>query len=217
MTANNDVNNLVDGFMETSKIEADTMRIWREVCDSEPEQLTFIDQRGGFLSICAQTQIRKATELWGPFGTKWGLMNTHFLTSDHKLWDIYKKEFVDRTFMFLRAKFYYPGGQIDANASIMMTAEGEWEKKMETDITTKCLSKLGFNSDVFEGSFDDNKYVSQITAPLKYREALKTLSKEILSEDKDAKLVAKLEKIGWPFTQTVAMIKKLTLKVKKEG
>jgi len=31
-----------------------------------------------------------------------------------------------------------------------------------TDELSKGLSKLGFNSDVFEGLFDDNKYVQQM-------------------------------------------------------
>ena len=35
-------------------------------------------------------------------------------------------------------------------------------KKMETDVTTKALSKLGFNADVFMGLYDDNRYVNQM-------------------------------------------------------
>ena len=35
-------------------------------------------------------------------------------------------------------------------------------KKVATDALTKGLSRLGFNSDVFEGLFDDNKYVAEM-------------------------------------------------------
>ena len=34
-------------------------------------------------------------------------------------------------------------------------------KKLQTECISKALSRLGFNSDVFEGKFDDNKYVEE--------------------------------------------------------
>ena len=43
-------------------------------------------------------------------------------------------------------------------------------KKLKTDALTKGLSELGFNSDIFEGKFDDNKYVQEMNVkfnPLK--------------------------------------------------
>ena len=40
----------------------------------------------------------------------------------------------------------------------------EIRKKLITDMRSKCLSTLGFNSDVFEGRFDDNRYVEQARA-----------------------------------------------------
>ena len=39
----------------------------------------------------------------------------------------------------------------------------ECRKKLLTDLRSKCLSTLGFNSDVFEGKFDDNRYVQNLT------------------------------------------------------
>ena len=40
-------------------------------------------------------------------------------------------------------------------------------KKLLTDITTKALSFLGFNADVFLGQHDDNKYLSQVSEETK--------------------------------------------------
>ena len=37
--------------------------------------------------------------------------------------------------------------------------DDEYMKKLQTDALTKGLSFLGFNSDVFEGLFDDSRYV----------------------------------------------------------
>ena len=35
---------------------------------------------------------------------------------------------------------------------------------LRTDARSKALSTLGFNSDIFEGKFDDNKYVAEMRA-----------------------------------------------------
>lgn len=40
--------------------------------------------------------------------------------------------------------------------------DDDFMKKAETDLVTKALSKLGFNSDVFMGLYDDNRYVNQM-------------------------------------------------------
>ena len=80
-----------------------------------------------------------------------------------------------------------------------MRIDDEWAKKIETDITTKALSKLGFNADVFLGRYDDNKYVNNMKkkfgeVPKKY------ISEKIYNEfmpkivDADAKTVKAMEK-----------------------
>ena len=40
--------------------------------------------------------------------------------------------------------------------------DDEYSKKVQTNALTKGLSTLGFNSDVFEGKFDDDKYIQQM-------------------------------------------------------
>jgi len=48
------------------------------------------------------------------------------------------------------------------------------QKRVRTDALTKGLSDLGFNSDIFEGQFDDNKYVQEMKEKFKDDPAPKT-------------------------------------------
>jgi len=48
------------------------------------------------------------------------------------------------------------------SASGYLKIDDEYMKKLQTDALTKGLSFLGFNSDVFEGLFDDNRYVAEM-------------------------------------------------------
>ncbi len=50
--------------------------------------------------------------------------------------------------------------------------DDECFKKVSTDALTKGLSKLGFNSDIFLGMWDDNRYVNQVTEKFKTKTAL---------------------------------------------
>ena len=43
-----------------------------------------------------------------------------------------------------------------------LVVDEDYAKKVATDALTKGLSKWGFNADVFEGKFDDDKYVKSL-------------------------------------------------------
>jgi len=131
-----------------------TMKLWESVCTTDPKFTKMVAQRGGFTAICAQYQLRTATEQWGPYGSKWGVSNLHY--------DYVGPEggaIIEAT---LEAVFWYPGGEFPLSTDSSYRAGNDTRKKLLTDLTTKALSKLGFNSDVFEGKFDDNKYVSDL-------------------------------------------------------
>ena len=49
------------------------MSLWDSVSETNPELTKRVNQRGGFTAICAQSQIKRATELFGSFGIVWGL------------------------------------------------------------------------------------------------------------------------------------------------
>lgn len=135
-------------------MDNNNMKIWDQVCTTDPETTKRVNQRGGFTAIDAQAQLKRATEVFGPYGTHWGLTDLDYYT-------IYDGEgnMVEVT---LAARFYYPGGEFPMSNDMRYRPGDECRKKLLTDLRSKCLSTLGFNSDVFEGKFDDNKYVQSL-------------------------------------------------------
>lgn len=135
----------------------DNMTLWDTVEKTNPALTTHVEQRGGFTAICAQYQLKTATALWGPYGDKWGVRNCS--------WESICKngEIVE---IALSADFFYPAGDHEVSfplsSDITYRAGNDTRKKLLTDLTTKALSKLGFNADVFMGRFDDNKYVQRM-------------------------------------------------------
>ena len=131
-----------------------TMRIWDAVSRTNPANTKNVNQRGGFTSICAQSQIMEATRQFGPLGEGWGYSAS--LPIFHE------------TLVFVQVTLWH-GDR--ANVFGPVTGGAEWKsdkgrvdsdapKKATTDAMTKLLSQLGFNADVFLGLYDDNKYVA---------------------------------------------------------
>lgn len=133
----------------------ETMQLWNTVCETNPDSTKQVnDGRRRFTAIDAYAQIRKATELWGPYGGKWRLndMNLHAGPTGQ--------------LCYLTAVFEYPHGSFPVMNAIKHTSnkgivDADCLKKLETDTLTKALSKLGFNADVFLGLFDDNRCVQE--------------------------------------------------------
>ena len=130
----------------------ENMELWNQVCVTDPKTTKKVEVGRGFTAICAQTQLKKATELWGAFGSTWGVKE--------------EKHIIHDKIAYYTGKLYFPHGLIEIHSDInLYTSKGayneDWTKKLATDALTKGLSKLGFNSDVFEGKFDDNKYIKQ--------------------------------------------------------
>jgi len=138
----------------------DNMKLWSEVCTTDPATTKHVAQRGGFTAICAQSQLKRATEMWGSYGSTWGVKDC---TYRH----VGKNEGSLPEEVMLTAIFYYPGGEFELAADCKWRAGDDTYKKVLTDLTTKGLSKLGFNSDVFEGKYEDNKYLSEVTEKYK--------------------------------------------------
>jgi len=143
----------------------DTMAIWSQVCETDPAITKQVNQRGGFTAICAQSQVKRATEVFGAFGEGWAVSSENI--------QVYPEDGIatyegvlhwggrkqgegysgwKNSFGICSSICYKKNGKVD----------GDFVKKMATDALTKGLSRLGFNSDVFEGKFDDNKYVAEM-------------------------------------------------------
>ena len=137
------------------------LELWDSVSTTDPEFTTKVNQRGGFTAIGAQYQLKNATEVFGPFGSGFGVRNENY------------EPILGDTLVIYTAEFFYTyinedGEKVEGVfpiSSAIKTAMGnrvddDCIKKVATDALTKGLSKLGFNADVFLGRFDDNKYVN---------------------------------------------------------
>ncbi len=133
------------------------LSLWESVSKTDPAFTKRCDQKGGFTSINPYYQIKEATNLWGPYGSAWGLKSINI-----QLHDGYG-------FALLEAIFFCPDTEFFINNAIdVVSSKGrkdpDFMKKLETDTITKALSRLGFNADVFLAQFDDLDYVAERTA-----------------------------------------------------
>jgi len=113
--------------------KSDTMALWNQVCETNPAITKRVNQRGGFTAIDAQSQIKRATELWGPFGSKWGFKDFRF---DY----IYGEDTNKVTGIALTGKFYYPNGQFPIASDMLYRPNDDCFKKLQTDCITKALN-----------------------------------------------------------------------------
>lgn len=158
------------------------MNLWNKVCTTDPKNTKQVEQgRRKYTAISPQSQIKKATSIWGAYGSVWGLRNKD--ESSIKLDD-------GQILIKLTADFYYPDGAFEESTSGYLrrkTKNGlsvdiDIFKKLSTDLLTKCLSKLGFNSDVFEGRFDDQAYIDTVDRYHSYDREIMPVNTEVLAD-----------------------------------
>jgi len=177
------------------------LNLWNSVHKTDPS--TTKNAKVGQMNItaiCPQFQRKKATEKFGPYGLGWGVTDQDYHFID------YPNETKLCTYT---ATFWYKldgeRGEFPIQANIKLSyitkngkgyllIDDEFAKKVATDALTKGLSMLGFNSDVFEGKFDDNKYVNQMReehSPTKPQQAEKQQpTKIIIQRDQIADSIA---------------------------
>ncbi len=153
----------------------DNLELWNKVSETDPANTKHVAQRGGFTAICAHSQIMEATRQWGPMGGRWSVT-----------WDILTHSPADVCLVAVELRHpdgavlhagcapWFSGTKLDADAC----------KKAVTDGTTKCLSLLGFNADVFLGKFDDNKYVEKQSKKAAEAKKEETGDDPLTTEDK---------------------------------
>lgn len=143
-----------DGVMSAPSDEAvNNLALWNQVCNTEESTTKEVEYgKRRFTAIDASYQRKRATSMWGPYGTSWGLRDCR--------WGYVPSEGEPRE-LWLEAMFFWLGGDpFHISSDIRWEAGKDCRKKLQTDVLTKALSYLGFNADVFEGRFDDNKYVA---------------------------------------------------------
>ncbi len=154
------------------------LELWEKVEKTDPEHTKAFTKGGGFKGTAIKPiyLIKKATELWGPAGYKWG-------------WEIVSER-VDDGAPLLNASgervgceklhsvlidLYYPtddknrSGQVKSYGHTILCGQrsggqfftdDEAPKKSLTDAIGKALHYLGFSADVYFGQFDGSKYES---------------------------------------------------------
>tara|TARA_R110002110_G_scaffold77542_2_gene203756 strand:+ start:703 stop:1380 length:678 start_codon:yes stop_codon:yes gene_type:complete len=140
----------------------DNMRIWNQVCETDPKFTKAVGFRGGFTSIDPQYQLHRMTEMFGPIGKGWGFEESTGKTvidSENIVWETsvtvwWRDESNEVRFLgaVTAASMYVSDGRPDLDAP----------KKAQTDALTKSFSRLGLSADVFLGQFDDPEYVREM-------------------------------------------------------
>jgi hypothetical protein len=139
----------------------DNLKLWKSVEKTNPKYTKKANVQGNQItSISPQYQIMNVTEQFGSYGKTWGFKQIEL---DYTL----VPEF---NLIVFKAIFFYPGGEFPTINSVKMFMDNaktkiddNFAKKVETDTLTKCISKLGFNADIFMGKFDDVRYFAEVT------------------------------------------------------
>lgn len=140
----------------------ENMKLWKSVEETNPHYTRKVNQRGGFTTVSAQYQIMRATETWGPIGSRWGYSVKHstiehgtvlLAVADTAVWYLNESDKTCTVGPVRGMAFIVnPKGYFDEDAP----------KKALTDGFTKCLSHIGFSADIFLGRYDDNKYLTEL-------------------------------------------------------
>lgn len=136
------------------------MRIWEQVCVTDPSHTKPVSFGRKFTAIDATYQIQQATRIWGPIGEGWGFEAEH---STEHMGNI-SLAISDVTLWWREGDQHHVVGTV-RGSNALLSAKGHLDedawKKATTDALTKALAYCGFNADVFLGKFDDNRYVQQ--------------------------------------------------------
>lgn len=139
----NDTNELQGAERE----EIDNLDFWNSVEETDPDYVQEVEYGARkFTSVDAYYRLKRATELWGPYGKTWGLKDIEY-------------RFVN-DLAVLKCVFHSPLGEFPISNAIRV--EPDFAKKIETDTITKALSRLGMCADVYMGRFEDERYVTAL-------------------------------------------------------
>ena len=134
------------------------MELWNSWSKTNPDDTKPV--RFGarkFTAIDPYSQIRKMTETFGPLGSGWsyeahleeGMLQVGLVCYRIEL------RVTGHTHPENKAVVHVGSARLNNKNGV----DDDAPKKAITDGLTKCFSMLGMNADVFEGKFDDNKYV----------------------------------------------------------
>ncbi len=157
------------------------LKLWKSVDTTDLTYTKHVNQRGGYIAISPQYQLKCATEQFGPYGAGFGLCVSEFDMSIFEATGIviHKAMFF---YMLDGQRYEFPlSNAIEAAKSTKSGryVDTDFAKKVETNTVSKALSKLGFNADVFMGLHEDQSYIAELQNELAIQKA----------DDKDAEIV----------------------------
>ncbi len=129
------------------------LKLWDKV-EKTPEHLiqkTIGVDGNEYKSVDSINRIKKATELFGTYGKRWGLKNIHH--SELVIGNIVIGK-LDAVF-FVDADECKTEFEISNSISVTAFVDGKlsvnsmYRKSIETDTINKALSRLGFNADIY--------------------------------------------------------------------
>lgn len=135
---------------------------YKSVAKTNPKYVKNRKESGrNISSVDPQYQTETATEKWGLYGKAWGIKDISFTTRKYSTTEL----------MTIHGIFWFPDGEFPysvSDKSFYVTQKGkdfidsDIEKKLLTSLKSKCLSLLGFNSDVYLGLFEDANHVNEM-------------------------------------------------------
>ena len=137
------------------------MEIWQQVCVTPQKYLSDVPAGKGLTSISATYQLRRATELFGPYGSGWGIDDLKVDVVDG-LPVMRKGEVVTTKTAIMSGTFWYEWEGEKCQFPVIADRPfkpGEFVmKSLLTELQSKGLSKLGFSADVYSKSREDHDF-----------------------------------------------------------
>lgn len=148
--------------------------IWDALFATDPAHTKKVQQRGGFTTVDAYHQIERMTRYFGPVGEGWGWTVQEQGTLGGAVWVriLFWWMLPDSRDPLQGNTYQVYGGAKWQSAKGEMDPDEAYKKAL-TDALTKAMSYLGMNADIFQGMFDDNKYVQQRAQEAKKESAAK--------------------------------------------
>ena len=131
-------------------VEIQPLEIWEKVCNSNKDDLKAVGYgQRKYTCIDPQKQTKTATKLFGPIGIGWGIKD--------------ESRYFNDSYIFYSAILWYRYKGVIGEVAICSECQIKTDcmKIAQTDALTKGLSRIGFNSDVFEGEWDGIKYIGE--------------------------------------------------------
>ncbi|HSH42543.1 MAG TPA: hypothetical protein VK973_10520 [Arenicellales bacterium] len=166
------------------------LQIWEQVEKTDPQYTKPFNRGGGFKGTATNATYlaKRATEVFGPMGLGWGveIVEESYIEGAPIGEDV--REIIHKVLVQVWYKLDDQRGEVRQFGQTTFVGKNkhgyftdeEHAKKSLTDGMSKCLALLGFAADIHLGRYDDNKYVSEVTAEFsrdaKLEEAKKKLS-----------------------------------------